>query len=186
MPGVIPKSITFLTALSVGVCIPMIALSVVNFGMLSIWLNSTVATVILLHHFAFLITAFVTSKESKPPRLLAEEDESERSIFEEDEAEPSTFTHIANVAVVTFLVILDATAFIIMVDITRLGAIKSTLPAERIGSHKWNLKIEIGQTCVLGVELLVLCAILAICVSGRRRFIAEQKEKMDEMDYGLA
>lgn len=114
---------------------------------------------------------------------MVDEDESESALHLAEE--PSNFIHIVNIAVLIFLVILNAIAFVIMVDITRLGAVKSTLPAERIGSHKWNIKIEIGQTSVLGVELLVLSTILAMGVSSRRRFNAEQKEKMDEMDYGL-
>ncbi|KAF8885068.1 hypothetical protein CPB84DRAFT_1712792 [Gymnopilus junonius] len=184
MQRAIPKSVIILFALSMGICFPIIALSVVNYGTLSIWLNSTVASLILIHHFVFFFVSFVAKKRSPRPKIVIDEDDP-KTVLPLEEEEPSTFIHIVNVFSLTFLFVLNAIAFVIMVDITRLGGVKSTLPTERIGSHKWNIKIEIGQTSILGVELLVLSAILAMCISGRRRFSAEQKEKMDEMDYGL-
>jgi hypothetical protein len=71
-----------------------------------------------------------------------------------------------------------------MVDITSRGAIKSTLPAERIGSHKWNIKVQIAQTTVLGTELVTLLAVLVICALGRMRFCEAKEKREAELEYG--
>lgn len=181
----IPKSVISLTAASMVICLPMIALSVVNFGMLSIWLNATVAVLILVHHVTFFAVIWATRKKDTTKIIAVEEDANDSEYLHVAE-EPSIALHMGNIASLGFLAIINAIAFSIMVDITKTGAIGSTLPVERIGSHKWNIKVEIGQTAVLGVELVMLSTILSICALRRRRFNIEQEEKLEEFDYGLA
>jgi len=177
----VPKSVIYLSGLSMVICVPMIALSMVNFGLLSIWLNATVAFLVLIHHLAFLIVTWVNRKQN-PPKVIIAEEEGDDTLVEE----PSIAIHMGNIFSLAFLAIINAIAFSIMVDITTRGAISSTLPAERIGSYKWNIKVEIGQTSVLGFELVVLSTILAICGFGRRRYNIAKEMQEDEMDYGLA
>lgn len=184
MPGaIVPKSVICLTALSMIICLPMISLSMVNFGMLSIWLNSAVAILVLVHHITFFVVAWYARKKNAT-KMIASEDEANNPLHLAEER--SVAFHTGNVASLLFLVIINALAFCVMVDITTRGAMKSTLPAERIGSHKWNIKVEIGQTSVLGVELVMLSTIFIICALGRRRYNMAEEEKLEEMDYGLA
>lgn len=181
----VPKSVIVLTAIAMAICLPMIALSVVNYGMLSIWLNAAVAVLILVHHLSFLAATWVSNKRSgaliktviDPDDNGVPESDSDEEIIHE----PISF-HLANIGCLVFLFIINAIAFSIMVDITTRGALKSTLPAERIGSHKWNIKIQIGQTTVLGVQLLVLAINLAVCAIGWWR-IQDQKEASDNAEY---
>ncbi|KDR81032.1 hypothetical protein GALMADRAFT_61472 [Galerina marginata CBS 339.88] len=177
----VPKSILYLTGASMLVCLPMFALSIVNFGMLSIWLNATVAFLILIHHISFMAVAWVTRKKDTPKDIASEDDDDSLHLA----PEPSIAIHMANLAFLSFLTIINIIAFSIMVDITTRGGINSTLPIERIG-HKWNIKIQIGQTAVLGVELVLLGAILLISGLGRRRFAIEQEERDEEVEYNLA
>jgi len=165
----------------------MIVLSVVNYGLLSIWLNATIAILILVYHLTFFATMWAT-RNKDPTKIIAADDNADDNADDSLHLaeEPSIAIHMGNIASLIFLVILNAIAFSIMVDITTHGAINSTLPAERIGSHKWNLKVEIAQTTVLGTELLVLSTILAICAVGRRRYNIEQEDKMEDFEYGLA
>jgi len=181
MPGaMVPKSVIYLTAASMIICLPMFALSIVNFGMLSIWLNATVAFLVLIHHISFLAVTWITRKQNSAKEIAIDDDNSLHLA-----PEPSIAIHMANIAFLAFITITNIIAFSVMVDITTRGGLKSTLPVERIG-HKWNIKIQIGQTAVLGVELVVLSTILAICALGRRRFAIEQEEKDEELEYNLA
>ncbi|PPQ82882.1 hypothetical protein CVT25_009699 [Psilocybe cyanescens] len=178
-----PQSIIILTGFGMLICIPMLALSVVNFGILSIWLNAAVAFLILLHHISFSCVNWVANKRSSnrsttfvidPEEALVEE---KSQWDDEPDVEMPIPFQTLNISCLVFLFILTAMAFGIMVDITSRGAMKSTLPAERIGSAKWNIKVQIGQTAVLGCELLVLGANLAICALGRRRVIEVNEDK---------
>ncbi|KAJ3501092.1 hypothetical protein NLJ89_g9495 [Agrocybe chaxingu] len=91
-----------------------------------------------------------------------------------------------NILTVGFLFIIDSIAFGIMVDITTRGPLSTTLIQERVGVHKWNMKIQIGQSTVLGTELLVLGTMLAICWLGRMRVAEREEELQEEIDYGMA
>jgi len=179
----VPKSVLLLTAASMIICLPMIALSVVNFGLLSIGLNAALAFLILIHHFSFYVATWFTRKPN-PAKIHASTDDLDD--FAQLLDEPSIALHLGNIAVLSFLTMLNIVAFAIMIDITTRGPIRSTLPIERIGSHKWNIKVQIGQTCVLGAELLMLGLILAICGLGRRRFNALKEDQEEIHDYGLA
>jgi hypothetical protein len=178
-----PKPVLYLTGVSMIFCIPMIALTIVNFGMLSIWLNATVAFVILLHHFSFMAVTWISRKHASYANIVAIEDDEMPPLALED-LEPPMPCSLLNIIATTFLCIITTIAFSIMVDITTRGGIKSTLPAERIGSHKWNIKIQIAQTTVLGTELVTLLAVLAICAVGRNRFCEAKEKREAVLEYG--
>jgi hypothetical protein len=184
MPAIIfnPMPIIYLTGVSIIFCLPMIALSIVNFGMLSIWLNATVAILILIHHFTFLAVAWRSRKHASSSKLAVIDDD-ESSSFIMDLEPPMAFS-LLNVLCTSFLCIITALAFSVMVDITTRGASKSTLPVERIGSHKWNIKVQIAQTTVLGAELLTLMAALVFCAMGLKRFYDEKEKREAEFEYG--
>jgi hypothetical protein len=164
----------------------MIALSIVNFGMLSIWLNATVAFVILIHHFSFLAVTWISRRHTSPAKIAAieDDDDDEIDLPTLENLEPPMPCSLVNLIATTFLCIITTIAFSIMVDITTRGAIKSTLPAERIGSHKWNIKVQIAQTTVLGTEVVTLFAVLAICALGRFRFCEAKEKREAELEYG--
>jgi len=179
-----PKSVTVLMTFSALVCLPMVVLSMVNYGMLSIWLNATVAFLVLIHHISFGIAAWTRRKHladiSKAVMLVTSVEE-----FSALMTPPPIAYEVWNILSLGFLFILNSTAFGIMVDITTRGAMKSTLPAERIGSHKWNIKIQIGQTSVLGTEVLLLASMLVVCFLGRRRVMEAQENIQEEIDYDM-
>ncbi|KAF5316732.1 hypothetical protein D9619_006827 [Psilocybe cf. subviscida] len=179
-----PFIVTSLTATSALLCLPMIALAMINFGTLSIGLNALLAILIFTHHATFTILSLKAKKRLMLARKRIVIDDADSSIFDPNDAPPPAYDSI-NVAALTFLLILNAIAFSIMVDITSRGALKSTLPAERVGSHKWNIKIQIGQTGVLGVELLLLAANLALCALGAKRIEEEKQRREAELECGM-
>ncbi|KAF8959607.1 hypothetical protein BDZ97DRAFT_1384345 [Flammula alnicola] len=179
-----PLPVLGLTAASIVICFPMVALSMVNFGLLSIWLNAAVAFLVLIHHIAFLAVSWISRKHVSSKKVIIDDDESSPLSVDTDAVPPVAYS-LTNIACLTFLLILNAIAFSIMVDITSRGAIKSTLPAERVGP-KWNIKVQIGQTSVLGAEMLVLGSLLTICAMGLKRVMDEKENKEAELEYGLA
>ncbi|KAF9477193.1 hypothetical protein BDN70DRAFT_881493 [Pholiota conissans] len=176
-----PTPVLYLSAVSATICLPIFALSIVNFGLLSIWLNAAVAVIIAVHHITLCAVTWASRKRVQRSKVIIDDEES--SPFHETDIEPPAAYSITNIVALAFLVILNAIAFSIMVDITTRGAMKSTLPQERVGSHKWNIKVEIGQSSVLGAELLVLSALLTVCALGRNRLIEEAKARKEEMEY---
>jgi hypothetical protein len=72
-----------------------------------------------------------------------------------------------------------------MVHVTTLGAERSTLPAERLGSHKWNFKIQIAQMVVLRRQLLSFGILLVISAWGWRCIIVEQEARSQEVQYTI-
>jgi len=182
----VPKSVYCLIVISMVICLPMIALSVVNYGLLSIWLNAAIAVFILLHNATFLGVAWWTKKHSSGTKAAISINDDLDDDGPLTMAEPAVAFHMGNIAPLIFLCIINVTAFAIMVDITTRGALSSTLPAERIGSHKWNIKVQIAQTTVLGVELLVQLIMLTVCALGWRRLREEEENAMEEYEYGSA
>jgi len=189
-----PLSIIILTITSLLIAIPMIALSVVNFGMLSIWLNSTVAVLILLYHSVFLIVVsvyrkrFSSASTDKSVFVLFDSDPTlEDEIIAEWEKMPPEPRSIAfnkwSIMALVFLFIANMIAFTIMVDVTTLGAMRGTLPAERLDSYQWNIIIQIAQTVVLGCQLLTIGTLLAISAWGWRCIIVDEENRSEELRY---
>jgi hypothetical protein len=183
-----PVSVIILTVFSSSVAIPMIALSVVNYGMLSIWLNSTVAALTLLYHLVFLTVVLVYRRRfsSADAPIVEEHDETGDDSFYDYKMPmkpPSIAFNMWSLIVLIFLFLANLIAFCIMVDITVLGAMRGTLPAERLGSHRWNIKIQMAQTTVLGFQALSLAILLGISAWGRRCIIVEEESKCHEVQY---
>jgi len=183
-----PVSVIILTIISFSVAIPMIALSIVNYGMLSIWLNSTVAVLTILYHLVFLTVVLIYRRRfSSADTPLVDHHVIEESFDDSLDAIPSKPPSIAfnkwSLTVLTFLLLANLIAFGIMVDVTVLGAERSTLPAERLGSHKWDIKIQKAQTTVLGFQVLALGILLGISAWGRRCIVVEEESKSHEVQY---
>lgn len=87
----------------------------------------------------------------------------------------------------TFLNIIYLVAFGLMLDITIKGGAKSTLPGERAKgvTYPWNIKVQIAQTALIGVEALTLAVALVTCLIGRARIGQLQDEEQENGDYGL-
>lgn len=182
-----PLSVIILTIISFLIAIPMIALSVVNYGMLSILLNSTVAVLALLYHLVFLIVVLIYRKSfsSTHTPVVEQHNETEDDSFDDDlpSKTPSIAFNKWSLIALTFIFLANLIAFCIMVDITTLGALRGTLPAERLGSHKWNITIQKAQTTVLGCQSLTLGLLLGISAWGRRRIVLEEERKSREVQY---
>ena len=187
-----PLSIIFFTIISLLVSIPMIALSIVNFGMLSIWLNSTLAVLVLLYHLVFLIVVFIyrrrfPSASADASGVNQGDKAAEYKDFDGLDNMPSKPPSIAfnkwSIMALTFLFIVNMIAFGIMVNVTTLGPALSTLPTERLGSHSWNIKIQKAQTIVLGCQLLTIGTLLGISFWGWRRIILDEENRSEECQY---
>ena len=191
-----PLSVMILTIISLFITIPMIALSVVNFGMLSIWLNSTVAILIFIYHFGFLVVVFIYRKHfsTTADTIIIEQQDSvvvdDDSWVDLDQMHhhpPSKPPSIAftnkSIMALIFLFVANTIAFCVMADVTTLGVQRGTLPAERLGSHPWNINIQMAQTAVLGCQLLTIGALLGITFCGRRRIVLEEENRSQEVRY---
>jgi hypothetical protein len=179
--------------------IPMAVLSMVNFGLLSIWLNATVAAFILLHHLPVFLMAWIFHRIGQGKGLkgltgpLAHGSSSYGTLSGDDPFKPleegpdrSIAYTMINVASHGFLLLINAIAFSIMIDINARGPLSSTLLAERLVSHKWNRPIQYGQTGVLGAELLVQGSLLTLAAMGWRSVSEWDEERQEEIDYGMA
>lgn len=49
----------------------------------------------------------------------------------------------------------------------------------------WNIKVQIAQTALVGVETLVLLTALAISAIGRMRIADKKEDSLEEIEYGL-
>jgi len=183
-----PLSVIILTIISLLIAIPMIALSVVNFGMLSIWLNSTVVILVLVYHLVFLTVILIHRKSfsSANTPIFEQTDKvaEDEGLDYLDEMPCSKPPSIAfnkwNLVALIFLLIANLIAFSVMVNVTTLGAMRGTLPAERLGSHEWNIKIQVAQTAVLGCQLLTIGTLLGITAWGQRRIVLEEEDRSQE------
>jgi hypothetical protein len=179
-----PPSIIILAVISLLIAIPMIALSVVDLT----WLNSMVAALVLLYHIVFLTVVFIYRKNFSSPSVdtpvvgkyegTADEnfDYFDRAPFKP----PSIAFSYWSIAALFFLFALNFIAFSIMVNVAALGAVDSTLPSE---SHKWNIKIQMAQTTVVGCQLLTIGVLLGISGWGRRCIILEEENRLQEAEY---
>ena len=52
-------------------------------------------------------------------------------------------------------------------------------------TYPWNIKIQIAQTAMMGLEMLVTLAIVLSSFMGRVRVVNEEKEAREEVEYGL-
>lgn len=187
-----PPSIIILTVISIVITIPIIVLSVVNYGMLSIWLNSTVAVLVLLYHTMFLVVILIYRKSFSSASVDialkqrtggADDDESSEHFDKPSSKPPSIAFSNWNIAALVFLFAANLIAFSTMTNVTTLGSVLGTLPAERLGSHKWNIKIQMAQTIIHGCQLLIIGILLLISAWGRRCIILEEENRLQEAQY---
>lgn len=86
------------------------------------------------------------------------------------------------------LLVVYTVAFLVTISITVNGGVKSTLPSERAKgmTRPWNIHVQIAQSAMLGAESLLMAVIVALCAVARRKFSMQEREKRDEVDYGMA
>lgn len=161
-------------------------LSVINvdIGMLPI---SAVASLDLLHHIVFLIVVFINRKNfsSAPEQHTARAENKSSDYFEMAPLKPQSIAFNKwNIVSLFFLLAANFIAFSVMVDDTNvLGAMGRTLPAESSGLEKWDFKIHVTQTVVLGCQLLTIATMLGISAWGRRSIILEKEDRLQEAQY---
>jgi hypothetical protein len=87
-----------------------------------------------------------------------------------------------------FLFVVYTVAFLVTISITLNGGVKSTLPSERAKgmTRPWNIHVQIAQSAMLGAESLLMAVIVVLCVMARRKFSKQERERSDEVDYGMA
>ncbi|KAF6743733.1 hypothetical protein DFP72DRAFT_976191 [Ephemerocybe angulata] len=173
-------------------------LSVVNFGLLSRWYNASVSILTIALHAVLLILMWRrsrTSASSAAPIALKSPVVSEKMENESqsESKRPSDLPqfhivhHMATLLCFTFLTIIYLVAFGIMMDVTIRGGKKSTLPSEREKgmTYPWNIKVQVAQTALVGLEAVTMLAILGSCVISRAKIAAIHDEHREDIEYGL-
>ena len=86
------------------------------------------------------------------------------------------------------LLVVYTVAFLVTINITVNGGVKSTLPSERAKgmTRPWNIHVQIAQSAMLCAESLLMAVIVVLCTVARRKFSMQENEKRDEVDYGMA
>lgn len=86
------------------------------------------------------------------------------------------------------LLVVYTVAFLVTINITVNGGVKSTLPSERAKgmTRPWNIHVQIAQSAMLCAESLLMAVIVVLCAVARRKFSMQENEKRDEVDYGMA
>ncbi|TEB28855.1 hypothetical protein FA13DRAFT_1735363 [Coprinellus micaceus] len=172
-------------------------LSIVNFGLLSRWYNAGAAILAFLFG-SILIYLIRRHPKFVPPMVIVlpmspfpteKTPKVDRSDQESVHSTPDfhVIHHMATLMCLTFLNIIYLVAFGLMLDITIKGGAKSTLPRERAKgvTYPWNIKVQIAQTALIGVEALTLAGALVTCLIGRARIGQLQDEEQENSDYGL-
>lgn len=193
-PFIIPFSVLSMV-LSAGV----LGLSIVNFGLLSRWYNAAAAILAILFH-AVLIYRIRRHPRYVPPMVVVipigssphtapspmNEKQSHQDIVHST-PDFHAVHHMGTLLSLTFLNIIYLVAFGLMMDITIRGGKKSTLPAERAEgmTFPWDIRIQIAQTALVGVEALTLGIILATSLIGRARIAQPQDEEQENVEFGL-
>ena len=172
-------------------------LSIVNFGLLSRWYNAAAAILAFLFS-SILIYLIRRHPKFVPPMVIVlpmspfpteKTPKVDRSDQEPVHSTPDfhVIHHMATLMCLTLLNIVYLVALGLMLDITIKGGAKSTLPGERAKgvTYPWNIKVQIAQTALVGVEALTLAVTLVICLIGRARIGQLQDEEQENSDYGL-
>lgn len=93
-----------------------------------------------------------------------------------------------SLGLLSLLLVVYTVAFLVTISITVNGGVKSTLPSERAKgmTRPWNIHVQIAQSAMLCAESLLMAVIVVLCVMARRKFSMQEREKRDEVDYGMA
>jgi len=198
----VPKLFTPLSVLSILMSATIIGLAVVNFGFLSIWLNMSIAILTIIFHVTSLFLvwrerqrALAESSLTFTPSLTSVSSIGEKtpsSIIMEYQKHTPQELPVASTGtsfgLLIFLFVVYTVAFLVTISITLNGGVKSTLPSERAKgmTRPWNIHVQIAQSAMLGAESLLMAVIVVLCVMARRKFSKQERERSDEVDYGMA
>jgi hypothetical protein len=178
-----PLSIIILTIISFLIAIPMMVLSMINIKMSSVWSNSTVAALDLFYDMVFLIMVIIHRKDFSSAFEHRTEEVDNKS-FDYVDTPPLKPPSIAfnkwNIISLILLLAANFVALGVVVDDTTLFG---GLPVELFGLQKWNFKIQLAQTIILGFQLLTIATTLGISALGRRRIFLEEDNRLQEAQY---
>jgi len=199
----LPTPLLAFILLSVITCVPLLVLSTLNYGILSLWLNASVAVLTLAFHITILYLSwqrrtagFYASSTSSPPPSRSGSLSSKvpfpltiptiiaarNPVIEI--TRPSAAYAIASLTCLSILCTISVIAFGSTVSLTLQG-LQSLLPTERVSVRPWNKQVQIAQSVVLGVHSLLLSVMFLICLLGRRKVHSARRERKDEVIYGL-
>lgn len=199
----VPSILVPSSILSMVLSAAVFGLSIVNFGLLSRWYNASVSLLtILLHAVLFVLmwrqsrrapassTAPIAPVSPVVSEKMEHESQSTTGPKQNPESNLPQF-HIVHRATTllcfTFLSIIYLVAFGIMMDVTIRGGKKSTLPSEREKgmTYPWNIKVQVAQTALVGLEAVTMLVILVSCLVSRAKVDAVHDEHREEIEYGL-
>lgn len=197
----LPAPLLVLTLISLITCIPLVVLSTLNYGVLSLWLNASVAGLAFVFHITIIYLSwrrrtggFYASSSSPPPSrsgsltakvpftltlptiLVAK--------HHVEPTRPSVAYSVPSLICLAILCTISTIAFGSTVSLT-LHGVQSLLPAERVSIQPWNKKVQIAQSVVIGTQSLLLGIIFLICFLGKRKVHKGRRERKEEVIYGL-
>jgi len=198
----LPAALLSLTLVSLITCVPLIILSTFNYGVLSLWLNASVAALVIVFHVTIIYLSwrkrtggyYASSSSSSPPSrsgsltakvpftltlptILVAKTPVETT-------RPSLAYSVPSLVCLAILCTMSTIAFGSIVSLT-LHGVQSLLPAERVSIRPWNKKVQIAQSVVLGAQTLLLSIIFLMCLLGRRKVHRGRRESQEEAIYGL-
>jgi len=151
------------------------------------WSYSTVAVFDLLYHIVSLIVVFIHRKNlsSASEHHTAEGlEEKSSDYFDMAPLKPPSIAFSKwNILSLTFLLAVNFIAFSVMANETTILGVMGGKPLESLGLPKWDLKILVTLTVILGCELLTIATTLGISAWGRRRIILEEENRLQEAQY---
>jgi uncharacterized membrane protein len=102
--------------------------------------------------------------------------------------EISVASTAASFGLLILLLVVYMVACLVTLSITINGGVKTTLPSERAKgmTRPWNIHVQIAQSAMLCAESLLMAVIVILCAMARRKFSKQEREKMDDVDYGMA
>lgn len=188
----------YLTISALVVSIPIIVLSIFNFGLSSRWFNGGASIVTLV--FCLIVLGIkiwermragpeesTNANAPLPSPKTPKTPKTPTSALWKASGSLPVSQSLPVVCLFLLLALLHLIAFILMVSITIEGAVRSTLPAERDPSvtYPWNIKVQIGQTACIGVQTLILIACFGTGYAGRSRVTEAENELRDEIEWGV-
>jgi hypothetical protein len=197
--------ITILHSFCIANSIVLLALSIVNFGLLLTWVNSITAISALIYHIAVLITNKLHNARAGKPwnrrsfihnlmKMLLGPPPSQCGssvvVYDEREA-PSEFVlsgpfySDSSLFSMLILIVIALIGFIMTVDVLLHGAL--SLPAggrENGTAFHLDMKVQTAQCTLLGVQISLWLVALTLCVRGRRRIWEAVEEERDEFQLG--
>ena len=146
-----------------------------------------VASLDLLYHIVSLIAVFIHRKNISSAfeyHTQGAEDTKSSDYFDMAPLKPPSIAFSKwNVISLFFLLAVNFIAFSVMANDTTILGAAGGKPVRPLGLQKWNFKIQVTLTVLLGCQLITIATTLGISAWGRRRIIAEEKSRLQEAQY---